>query len=135
MPVETAYVFLERPDAPVRQSSGSRELDEARERIEGLLGRLGAGEFGVTHHPHRALCHDCPARERLCSHEAAAQMRDDPDPPIVPVPRSERPTAPSPSDAAQATRASEPQLSLLDSDARPRPVRLRLAGPRPRARR
>ena len=118
VPVETAYVFLERPDSPVRQTFGQAELDAARERIEGLLGRLGAGEFGVTHHPHRAICHDCPARERLCSHEPAAHMRDDPDPPIVPVPRSERPK-PEP-DAEDGTgpapdpEGGEPQMSLLD---------------------
>jgi hypothetical protein len=102
----------------VRQTFGQAELDAARERIEGLLGRLGAGEFGVTHHPHRAICHDCPARERLCSHEPAAHMRDDPDPPIVPVPRSERPK-PEP-DAEDGTgpapdpEGGEPQMSLLD---------------------
>jgi ATP-dependent helicase/nuclease subunit A len=109
--VETAYVFLESPDDPVRHVFDQPALDAARERIEALLGRLGQGEFEVTHHPHRAICHDCPARERLCSHETAAQMRDEPDPPIVPVPRSERdPTPP----AADADEGEQPQMSLLD---------------------
>jgi hypothetical protein len=102
-PVETAYVFLQRPDAPVRHTFGPDELEEARTRIEGLLGRLGAGDFEVTHHPHRAICHECPARDRLCSHETAEQMRDDPEPPVAPVPRSERPRP-----------ELEPQMSLLD---------------------
>ena len=114
--VETAYVFLERPDAPVRHTFGPDELDQARARIEGLLGRLRAGEFEVTDHPHRALCHDCPARERLCSHEPAAQMRDDPDPPVVPVPRSERPRAEPEveADGGPPGEGAEPQMSLLD---------------------
>ncbi len=115
-PVETAYVFLERPDAPVRHTFGRDELGQARARIEGLLGRLGAGEFEVTHHPHRAICHFCPARERLCSHEPAAQMRNDPDPPVVPVPRGKRPR-PEPeseSDGGPPGESAAPQMSLLD---------------------
>ena len=57
-----------------------------------MLERLAAGRFDVTDRPHPALCLDCPARERLCSHHTAAQMREDPDPPI----------------------GAEPQLSLLE---------------------
>jgi ATP-dependent helicase/nuclease subunit A len=91
-PVETAYVFLEQPEPPVREQFGEAELESARGRIEALLQRLAAGRFEVTDRPHRALCLDCPARERLCSHDTAAQMRDDPDPPI----------------------GAEPQLSLLE---------------------
>ena len=93
-------------------SSRSTSTPLANE-IEGLLGRLGEGEFEVTHHPHKALCHDCPARERLCSHEIGAQMRDDPDPPIVPIPRSERPR-PEPAEGAEAEGGAQPQTSLLD---------------------
>ena len=104
MPLETAYVFLERPDSPVRQGFGDTELGAARERVEALLERLAAGRFDVTHHPHRSLCLDCPARERLCSHETAAQMREDPDPPIVPAGDVQ------PADG----RDCEPQLSLLE---------------------
>jgi ATP-dependent helicase/nuclease subunit A len=91
-PVETAYVFLEQPDPAVRESFDEAELEAARGRVEALLDRLAAGRFDVTDRPHRALCLDCPARERLCSHETAAQMRDDPEPPI----------------------GAEPQLSLLE---------------------
>ena len=100
-PVETAYVFLERPAEPVRASFRDQELDEARAGIERLLGRLAEGRFEVTDRPHRDLCLDCPARERLCSHEAAAQLRDAPDPPIA---RSE----------AEPTGQDDPQLSLLE---------------------
>jgi ATP-dependent exoDNAse (exonuclease V) beta subunit len=109
-PVETAYVFLERPGEPVRHTFDEPALEEARAHIESLLGRLGKGNFEVTHHPHRALCYDCPARERLCSHETAAQMRDESEPPIVPIPRSERPRP----DPDQAAADGEPQMSLLE---------------------
>jgi ATP-dependent helicase/nuclease subunit A len=110
-PVETAYVFLERPGEPVRARFETADLDAARGRIERLLERLATGSFEVTHHPHRDLCLDCPARERLCSHETAAHMRDDPDPAIAPSgrePATER--GPEPAGAGGA----EPQLSLLD---------------------
>jgi ATP-dependent helicase/nuclease subunit A len=78
-PVETAYLFLERPEAAVRESFGEAELEAARGRIEAVLERLGAGRFEVTDRPHRALCHDCPARERLCSHPIELTMRDSPE--------------------------------------------------------
>jgi RecB family exonuclease len=108
-PVETAYVFLEHPDAPVRETFDQGRLEQARSRIEELLARLSEGSFEVTRNPHRALCHDCPARERLCSHELGAMMRDDPDPPIEPAgPRVRHDTA------ADDGRAGEPQLSLLE---------------------
>ena len=92
-PVETAYVFLERPEPAVRERFGEAELDAARGRIEAVLERLAAGRFEVTNRPHRALCLDCPARERLCSHGPAETMRESPEPPIG---------------------GGEPQLSLLD---------------------
>ncbi len=75
-PVETAYVFLERADEPVRQSFGERELEAARDRVEAVLEWLAAGRFEVTNRPHRALCADCPARERLCSYPIELTMRD-----------------------------------------------------------
>jgi RecB family exonuclease len=109
--VETAYVFLERPDEPVRRTFGVRDLDAARGRIERLLERLAAGRFDVTEHPHRDLCLDCPARERLCSHETAAQMRDDPDPAIVPTPSRWRGRSGVPKPAGGG---ADPQLSLLE---------------------
>jgi ATP-dependent helicase/nuclease subunit A len=105
-PVETAYVFLERPDEPVRENFDEAALEAARGRVEAVLGRLAAGRFEVTHRPHRALCADCPARERLCSHGTAAQMRDDPDPPIEP--------AGEPADVPDVPSGAEPQLSLLE---------------------
>jgi len=101
-PVETAYVFLERPESTVRETFSETDLEAARGRIEAVLKRLASGSFEVTRHPHRSLCLDCPARERLCSHDTAAQMRDEPDPPITPSGRE------------QPDQAGEPQLSLLE---------------------
>jgi ATP-dependent helicase/nuclease subunit A len=109
-PVETAYVFLERPDEPVRETYDQGGLDEARVRIEELLARLSEGSFEVTHHPHLALCHDCPARDRLCSHETAAMMRDDPDPSIEPA----GPPVRNGGTAGPAGGEGKPQLSLLE---------------------
>ena len=101
-PVRTAYVFLERPLEPVEMEYRKTDLDRARDRVTDLLEGIAAGRFEVTRRPHRALCADCPARERLCSHDTAAQMREDPDPPIEPA-RQEPPV-----------EAGEPQLSLLE---------------------
>jgi len=109
-PIETAYVFLEQPDAPVRTRFDRGGLDEARMRIEDLLARLSEGSFEVTHHPHRALCHDCPARERLCSHEIGAMMRDDPDPAVEPA----GPRVRNGRSADPAGGEGEPQLTLLE---------------------
>ena len=116
--VETVYVFLEEPSAPARTRFGAAELESARGRIEALLVELARGDFPVTDRPHRRLCHDCPARERLCSHTIESQMRDDPDPPIEPpTGRPETPT-PAPQAAAPGRGAEESadqgdQMSLL----------------------
>jgi ATP-dependent helicase/nuclease subunit A len=79
VPVETAYVFLEQPEAPARESFGEAELGAANDRVEALLKRLAAGRFDVTNSPHRSLCADCPARERLCSYPIELTMRDSPE--------------------------------------------------------
>jgi hypothetical protein len=78
------------------------DLDRARDHVTDLLEGIAAGRFEVTRRPHRALCADCPARERLCSHDTAAQMREDPDPPIE-LARQQPPV-----------ETGEPQLSLLE---------------------
>nr|MBA2240089.1 PD-(D/E)XK nuclease family protein [Solirubrobacterales bacterium] len=66
--VRTAYVFLERPDEPILAELGPDELEHARGRLRGATGRIAAGSYEVTDNPHRALCHDCPARRTLCTH-------------------------------------------------------------------
>jgi ATP-dependent helicase/nuclease subunit A len=112
-PVETAYVFLAQPEARVSERFDEAGLDVARSRIEALLERLAEGRFDVTDRPHRALCLDCPARERLCSHQHSAQLRDSPDPPIEPIPRGS--PEPPEGDSAEA-EDSNPQLSLLGGE-------------------
>ncbi|MGZ5412755.1 MAG: UvrD-helicase domain-containing protein [Solirubrobacterales bacterium] len=123
-PVETAYVFLERPDEPVRETFGEAELAAARARTEEVLERLAAGRFDVTDRPNRFLCHDCPARPRLCSHATESQMRDTPEPPIPPpAPGGEGPRSaaaeggPAPAGAERPDDgAGGPQLSLLGGE-------------------
>jgi ATP-dependent helicase/nuclease subunit A len=105
-PVETAYVFLEAPEQTVREGFDDAGLAAARGRVEAVLGELAAGRFEVTRHPHKALCADCPARERLCSHGTAAQMREEPEPPIEPGGGQDEP--------AVSASADEPQLTLLE---------------------
>ncbi|HEU4980391.1 MAG TPA: PD-(D/E)XK nuclease family protein, partial [Solirubrobacterales bacterium] len=114
-PVETAYVFLERPDSPIREQFGPAELDAARGGVEAVLARLASGRFEVTSRPHRSLCLDCPARERLCSHETAAQLRDSPEPPVKPA-GPELPRADSTHGSRQTGNGSDPQLSLLEGN-------------------
>ena len=106
-PVRTAYVFLEQPDQPVMETFEQADLDQARERIEGLLARLRGGDFQLTDRPHRRLCHDCPARERLCAYGAELTMRDSPDPPVSEIVETALADA---RDEAE----DEPQLTLLD---------------------
>ena len=66
-----------------------------------------SGRFDVTHNPHRALCLDCPARERLCSHATADQMREEPEPPVEPRGAKEEGEPAKQDDG-------EPQLSLRE---------------------
>jgi ATP-dependent helicase/nuclease subunit A len=66
--VRSAYVFLERADEPVVRELDPQDLAAARDQLEGLVGAIRRGEFAVTPEPHAALCWDCPARDRLCSH-------------------------------------------------------------------
>ncbi len=107
-PVETAYVFLERPEEPVRVGFDEDALGAARGRVEGVLERLASGSFEVTDRPHKALCGDCPARERLCSHGIDAQMREEPEPPIEPGGDE------APKGTEAQAGAGDPQLSLME---------------------
>ncbi len=67
--VEVAYVFLERPDAPVLTRLGAAEMESARERLKATIDRIGRGEFPVAAQGERdwALCRNCPALGRLCA--------------------------------------------------------------------
>lgn len=66
--VRAAYVFLERPDEPIVTTLGPEQIEVGRKRIEAVVARIRAGDFEATRHPHWDLCHDCPARSRLCPH-------------------------------------------------------------------
>jgi ATP-dependent helicase/nuclease subunit A len=69
-PIRAAYCFLEEPERTVVESYDDSRLREARERVEGLIARIRAGEFARTASPHLALCHGCPAAARLCGNPA-----------------------------------------------------------------
>jgi ATP-dependent exoDNAse (exonuclease V) beta subunit len=73
--VRTAYCFLEAPGQPVEHAFNAAALDAARGAVERLIAGVEAAEFDVTPTPHAALCHDCPARLRLCSYDKDMTMR------------------------------------------------------------
>jgi ATP-dependent helicase/nuclease subunit A len=66
--VRTAFAFLDSGGSPVCAEFGPDDLGSARSDLEELVAGVGSGRFAVTDSPHWALCHDCPARQRLCSH-------------------------------------------------------------------
>ncbi len=84
--VRSAYVFLERPGEPVVAQLGPEEIAAGRERVEALVARIREGHFEATSHPHRDLCHDCPARRRLCPHDREVTDRASAEPPVEPAP-------------------------------------------------
>jgi ATP-dependent helicase/nuclease subunit A len=73
--VRTAYSFLEAPEGPVEHAFDAAALEAARDDIARLIAGVRAADFEVTPEPHAALCHDCPARLRLCSHPREMTMR------------------------------------------------------------
>jgi ATP-dependent exoDNAse (exonuclease V) beta subunit len=92
--VRSAYVFLERPDSPLVATSNAAGIAAGREDVALLVERVRAGDFEATHHPHRALCHDCPARDRLCPHDRETTGRPDPDPAVQPTAAVAEPAMP-----------------------------------------
>jgi ATP-dependent exoDNAse (exonuclease V) beta subunit len=73
--VRTAYCFLEAPEQPVEHTYDAAALDAAHGEVERLISGVQAAEFEVTGTPHAALCHDCPARRRLCSYDEEQTRR------------------------------------------------------------
>jgi hypothetical protein len=69
--VRVAYVFLERPADPVVSELGAEDLAAARAELEAEVEAIAAGRFEVTPTPDWQLCHDCPARRRLCPSPAS----------------------------------------------------------------
>jgi ATP-dependent exoDNAse (exonuclease V) beta subunit len=66
--VRSAYVFLSAPDQPVIAELDGEQIGAGQARIEQLIGGIRERRFEATEAPHRGLCHDCPARRRLCPH-------------------------------------------------------------------
>ena len=66
--VASAYVFLADAGRPIQAELDGAAIAAGRERIEALIERIRERRFEVTDAPHAALCHDCPARPRLCPH-------------------------------------------------------------------
>ncbi|MBA2764204.1 MAG: UvrD-helicase domain-containing protein [Thermoleophilaceae bacterium] len=75
-PVTVIYAFLDRPEAPIEACYEPADRERLRRDLEAVCSELVAGRFAVTDDPRRALCFDCPARERLCSHPASMTLRD-----------------------------------------------------------
>lgn len=69
--VRVAYVYLEKPDRPVTYRLDRAAIETARAELERTVADIAEGRFEVTSSPDWGLCHDCPARRRLCSAPAA----------------------------------------------------------------
>ncbi|HEX8689148.1 MAG TPA: UvrD-helicase domain-containing protein [Solirubrobacterales bacterium] len=67
--VEVAYVFLERPDEPVRQRLDAVAIEAGRQRLAATIEQIGQGDFPPAPPERRdwALCEGCPALGRLCA--------------------------------------------------------------------
>ncbi|MGI8727631.1 MAG: PD-(D/E)XK nuclease family protein, partial [Solirubrobacterales bacterium] len=73
--VESAYVFLATPEQPIRATVSAEEIAAGREGLERLCGAIDERRFEATDSPHAALCHDCPARARLCPYPRELTLR------------------------------------------------------------
>ncbi len=78
--IDSAYVFLAAPERPLTLELGAEQIGAGRARIEELIGRIRSQNFEVTAAPHASLCHDCPARRRLCPHPPELTLA--PGPPV-----------------------------------------------------
>jgi len=90
--VGSAYVFLARAGSPLLRELDAEEITAGRERIEALTERIRERSFPVTDRPHAALCHDCPARARLCPHPRELTLAPRPPASPVPAPAAAQPT-------------------------------------------
>ncbi len=64
--VVSAYCFLQAPDAPIVRTLERGEIESGMAGVGELVGRIREGDFEPTAEPGPSLCHDCPARARLC---------------------------------------------------------------------
>jgi hypothetical protein len=72
--VESAYCFLQAAGSPVLASHDAGEIAAGRERIAERVARIRGGDFAPSPDPGPALCHDCPARARLCPYPPEQTM-------------------------------------------------------------
>jgi len=72
--VTGVYSFLRAPAEPVVATLGPEAIAAGRLEIEALIARIRAGDFAPTADPGPSLCHDCPARARLCPHPPEQTM-------------------------------------------------------------
>jgi RecB family exonuclease len=77
--VEVAYVFLERPEAPVSATFTAADAPELERRLRTLTDRIARREYPVTAEPWRGVCAGCPAEGGLCSWPVALTRRERPD--------------------------------------------------------
>ena len=61
-------MFLEAPESPIVATLDHAAIAAGRERVEAVVSDIRASRFEPTPAPHIELCHDCPARDRLCPH-------------------------------------------------------------------
>ncbi len=72
--VDSAYCFLQAADRPLLASHDAAAIAAGREQIGERIGRIRAGDFSPTAEPGPSLCHDCPARARLCPYPPEQTM-------------------------------------------------------------
>jgi hypothetical protein len=66
--VDSAYVFLRAPERAVLASHDGAAIAAGRARVEAEVAGIRLGDFSPSPDPGPGLCHDCPARARLCPH-------------------------------------------------------------------
>jgi hypothetical protein len=63
--VEVEYVFLERPDDPVRSVFGTDDAPVLELELSAAVAAIHEGAFRPT--PSELACDGCPARDRVCA--------------------------------------------------------------------
>jgi ATP-dependent exoDNAse (exonuclease V) beta subunit len=72
--VTAAYCFLQAPSDPVVATLDTEAIAGGRVEVEALVSRIREGDFLPTDKPGPSLCHDCPARARLCPYPPEMTM-------------------------------------------------------------
>ncbi len=70
----SAYVFLQAPDRPIRADHDGPAIAAGRAFVGERVARIRDGDFSPTADPGPSLCHDCPARARLCPYPPELTM-------------------------------------------------------------